>query len=44
MEAIETIDMADGTRVGGEARGLKPPTGPLPGMLFSEDGGEERGV
>ena len=45
MEAIETIDMAEGTRVGGDALGLRPPTGPPPcDMLFSEEGGDERGV
>ena len=48
MEAIETIDMAEGTSVGGDARGLMPPTGPPTAppcdMLFSEEGGDERGV
>lgn len=50
MEAMDTIDMADGTSVGGDALGLRLmlPTGPPPNppcdMLLSEEGGDERGV
>ena len=46
MEAMDTMDMADGTSVGGEALGLiRPAMPPAPcDMLFSEEGGDERGV
>ena len=46
MEAIDTIDIADGTSVGGDALGLMLPTRPPApcAMLFSEEGGDERGV